>query len=313
MRRLILTICFATSVWAQVQSGRIAGTVSASQGAVSGVSIRAKNQQTGAVIEAITAADGSYSVDLPKGSYDVFFSKVCYAQMPRRNVAIAAGGLVRIDQTLPGIINCGTPGELGALLLREANRAPTGPTPRAVDGKPDLSGVWYPGGLVDPEEVPFQPWAMALARQRQVKDDPRAHCLPTGVERGNAIDLSKIIQTQTELVMLFDGSPPGFRQIFLDGRRHPEHIEPSWMGHSIATWAGDTLAIDTVGFNDKVWMDGNAPQTESLHTTERLRRTDLGHLDIEITLEDATVFTRPWKVHRILTLAPKEELLEYIC
>lgn len=309
----MLAICFGASLWAQSPTGRITGTVTASQGSLSGVSIRAKNLETGAVIEATTGGDGSYSVELPKGSYDVFFLKVCYAQIPHRNVAVASGGALRMDQALPGIINCGTPGELGALLSREAHPPPSGPAPRTADGKPDLSGVWYPGGLVDPEEVPYQPWAAALARGRQPKDDPRAHCLPTGVERGNAIDLSKIIQTPTELVMLFDGSPPGFRQIFLDGRGHPEHPEPAWMGHSIGKWEGDTLVVDTVGFNDKVWMDGNTPQTESLHTTERLRRVDLGHLDLAITIEDPAVFTRPWKLHRVLALAPKEELLEYIC
>jgi hypothetical protein len=128
------------------------------------------------------------------------------------------------------------------------------------------------------------------------------------------MELAKFVQTPTEIVVLFEGSPPGFRQIFLDGRGHPKDLAPTWMGHSTGKWEGDTLVVDTVGFNDRAWIDFNrTPQTEKLHITERYRRLDRGHLDMVITIDDPGAYSRPWKMHRILTLATGEEIQEYIC
>ncbi|MEP6961353.1 MAG: hypothetical protein ABI995_04705, partial [Acidobacteriota bacterium] len=160
-------------------------------------------------------------------------------------------------------------------------------------------------------------WAAALQKQRleySSKDDPRAHCLPSGVVRTNALDLAKFLQLQNELVILTEGSPPGFRQIFLDGRSHPADPEPTWMGHSIGKWDGDTLVMDTVGFNDKGWLDVTGkPQTEKLHVTERMRRTGLGTIEVEITVDDPGAYAHPWKLRRLLKLAQGEELHEYVC
>jgi hypothetical protein len=117
--------------------------------------------------------------------------------------------------------------------------------------------------------------------------------------------------------MLYEGSPPGVRQIFMDGRRHPEAgtFDPSWMGHSIGRWDGKTLVVDTMGFNDRGWVDyRSTPQTEQLHVIERYTRPDLGTLDLEITVDDPGAYTRPWKIRRRMVLAPKtEEIHEYIC
>jgi hypothetical protein len=137
------------------------------------------------------------------------------------------------------------------------------------------------------------------------------------VARANQNELSKIVQTPGLIVMMYEGSPPGLRQIFLDGRKHPAvgTFDPSWMGHSIGRWEGLTLVVDTVGFNDRGWVDyRSTPQTEQLHVIERYTRPDLGHLDLEITVEDPGAYTRPWKILRRMVLAPQgEEIQEYVC
>jgi len=106
--------------------------------------------------------------------------------------------------------------------------------------------------------------------------------------------------------------PPHLRQLVLDGRKHLKDRDPSWLGHSTGTWDGDTLVIDSVGFNDKSWL-AVYPQTEMLHVVERYRRTDLGHLDVDVTVEDAGSLTKPWHIHSTWNLAPGEEIEEYIC
>jgi len=134
------------------------------------------------------------------------------------------------------------------------------------------------------------------------------------VLRTSALDLAKFIQTRDLLVILVEGSVPGVRQVFLDGRKHPDDPSPTWLGHSIGRWERDTLVVDTIGFNDRGWLDNAGhPQTEKLHIVERYRRVDLGHLDVDITIDDPGAYTKPWKVHRILELAPHEEIQEYIC
>ena len=160
------------------------------------------------------------------------------------------------------------------------------------------------------------PWAEELFKKRSAKvgDDPRAQCLPSGVVRTHALDLAKFVQTPDVLIMLVESSVPGVRQVFLDGRPHPPNVQPSWLGHSVGRWEGDTLVIDTIGLNDRVWQDlTGRPQTEKAHIIERYRRPDLGHLEVEITIDDPGAYTRPWKVRRLLDLAPGEEILEYIC
>ena len=160
------------------------------------------------------------------------------------------------------------------------------------------------------------PWAEELFKKRSAKvgDDPRAQCLPSGIVRTHGLDLAKFVQTPDVLIMLVESSVPGVRQVFLDGRPHPPNVNPSWLGHSVGRWEGDTLVIDTIGLNDRVWQDlTGRPQTEKAHIIERYRRPDLGHLEVEITIDDPGAYTRPWKVRRLLDLAPGEEILEYIC
>ena len=129
----------------------------------------------------------------------------------------------------------------------------------------------------------------------------------------HALDLAKFIQTPDLLVVLVEVSVPGVRQIFLDGRPHPPNLQPTWLGHSVGRWENDTLVVDTIGFNDRGWLDGSRPQTEQLHVVERFRRLDLGHMQVEITVDDPGAYTKPWKMRRLLQLAVGEEIQEYVC
>jgi hypothetical protein len=203
----------------------------------------------------------------------------------------------------------------------------TAPTPKAPDGKPDLSGIWEPDNLdrffdlaVDPkQEVPFQPWARAVSERVQSnnhKDDPLKLCMPPGVPRAETIGPFKIIQTPKELIVLYETtSTSAFRQFFTDGRALPNNPQPTWMGYSVGTWEGDVLKVDSIGFNDRGWLDTEKghPQTEALHVIERFRRMDFGHLEIGITIDDPKAYTRPWTSAIRVHLMPDTELLETIC
>jgi len=204
------------------------------------------------------------------------------------------------------------------------------PTPKTADGKPDLSGIWLPrdnkrfmnlAADLKPEDVPAQPWAKALSDKRQDaihKDDPLAQCMPPGVPR---VDTHgdhpfKIIQMPRELVVLYETSTNEvFREIFTDGRALPKTTQPSWKGYSVGKWDGDTMVVDTTGFNDRGWIDTEMghPQTEALHVTERFRRKNVGTLEIAITIDDPKAYTKPWTVKYDVNLVPDTELIESVC
>jgi len=200
------------------------------------------------------------------------------------------------------------------------------PAPRLPDGKPDLSGIWEPkGGYVanlaldlKPEEVPFQPWAAALYNERKdgshSREDPPAHCLPQSVPRINAAPAPwKIIQTPGFIAILYEAFGI-WRQIFLDGRELLPDFTPTWMGYSTGKWDGDTLVVDTRGFNGKAWLDQlGKPSTDALHVTERFRRKDFGHIDIQITIDDPKAYSRPWTVTEEVHLLTNTELMEFVC
>ena len=222
------------------------------------------------------------------------------------------------------------------------------PTLKTADGKPDLSGVWAftrpPGsppppppdasiglGLPPPgvnqffnigstlkDGLPFQPWALELRKQRMAannKDNPDAHCLPIGLMQLHTHPQPrKIIQTPGVIVILYEAQA-GIRQIFTDGRPLPgKDAEPWWYGYSIGHWDGDTLVVETNGFRDDVWLDveGSA-LTNAGKMTERLRRVDYGNLEIEITVDDPKVYTKPWTVTVRQKLMPDTDLIEFIC
>jgi hypothetical protein len=222
------------------------------------------------------------------------------------------------------------------------------PTPKTADGKPDLSGIWAftrpPGsppppppdasiGLGQPppgvnqffnigstlkDGLPFQPWALELRKQRMAannKDNPDAHCLPIGLMQLHTHPQPrKIIQTPGVIVILYEAQA-GIRQIFTDGRPLPgKDAEPWWYGYSIGHWDGDTLVVETNGFRDDVWLDveGSA-LTNAGKMTERFRRVNYGNLEIEITVDDPKVYTKPWTVMVRQRLMPSTDLIEFIC
>ncbi|PWU01935.1 MAG: hypothetical protein C5B51_21855 [Terriglobia bacterium] len=135
-----------------------------------------------------------------------------------------------------------------------------------------------------------------------------------GVTAAGALFPYKLVQSPTLLIMLFEDDIPSHRQVFLDGRSHPKDPNPSWMGHSVGHWEDDTLVIDTVGFNDRSWLDpqGHA-HTEKMRITERFRRPDLGHLEIEFTIDDPGAYAKPWTMKRISELDSGDEIGEYVC
>jgi len=219
----------------------------------------------------------------------------------------------------------------GGIILRPGEKRPeaqqppppSAPAPRTADGKPDLSGVWAGAGYTEniakdmkPGELPMTPWAEALYKERQAtlgKDDPEARCLPTGVPRRDPYPF-KIVQTPTLVVLLYEGNVHSYRQIFLDGRGHPKDLDKNWWGDSIGHWEGDTLVVDTVGLNDKTWLDlSGHPHSDQLHVTERYTRPDYGHVSIQFTLDDPKAYTKPWSVTEVSRLLPNWEIHEYIC
>lgn len=298
------------------QNGAIQGAITDAVGAiVPRAPVEATNNQTGTVYKTIANNQGIYTIaGLPPGRYNVSIKWIAFKNFLRENLAVTPGETLKLDIRLADGETLNTPGEL---YFRHAAEEPVkGPAPRTSDGKPDFTGIWLPAEDPHPEQPELLPWAAELARKRaaSMQPTPRALCLPTGIIRTTELDLMKFVQTPKLLVILVEGGDPGFRQIFLDGRAHPKDAFPTWQGHSVGRWEGDTLVVDTIGFNDKVWLSlTGMPQTEQMHIVEHLRRPNLGQMEIEYTLEDPGAFAKPWKIRRTLTLAPNEELQEYLC
>jgi hypothetical protein len=198
---------------------------------------------------------------------------------------------------------------------------PKGPTPHLPDGHVDLTGVWNGGGpigdvgqgLMPGEKIEMTAEGQKTFESRESKDDPEANCLPTGVPRIAPYPW-RLLQDNAHVFFLFEGNIHSFRQIFLNQTKHPDDPDPTWYGHSIGKWDGDTMVVDTIGYNDKFWFDFRGhPHTEQLHTIERYTRTDLGTLENETTIIDPGTYVHPFKIKFTATLRPNEELMEYIC
>ena len=250
---------------------------------------------------------------LPAGTYDLLIPDIgfSYKKFEHKGIVISANGAEQLDLRLEYSGSLGTIGDDDSTILRmHRSVPPSGPAPRMPDGKPDLSGVWNGQNETNPEEPAVLPWAAEIAKNRRQRDNPSAQCLPADVLL-NSPNPFEIVQTPQQVLII--GEYAGaLRQVFIDGRPHPADINPSWMGHSIGRWEGDTLVVDTIGFNDRSWLD-LYPHTEKLHVVTRYRRTDRGHLDIRITVEDPGTFSKPWNLHHVWDLVPGEELQEYIC
>jgi hypothetical protein len=207
------------------------------------------------------------------------------------------------------------------------------PIPRLPDGTVDLTGPWVGGGTVEDigrdgglqGEFPLLPWARELRDKRRRQDEPYTACLPMGPLRSNpypwkfaAAYTSKGL---THMYILHElGDAGNHRVVYMDGRKHPEDLIPTWTGHSIGRWEGDTLVVDAVGFNDKWWFDRRGtPHTEQLHVIERYTRLNYGQIRNNATLEDPGAFSRPVDLTftaRLLRPDPRTgvgDLLEFIC
>ena len=207
----------------------------------------------------------------------------------------------------------------------------SGPVPRLHDGRPDLSGPWVGGGSNNDLEADaglkpgaldavLLPWARKLRDSRKEQDEPYLYCTPMSVPRVNPYPW-RFVQAYTAhgpthiFVIHENGDAGANRQIFMDGRPHPEDPLPTWWGHSIGKWEGDTLVIDTVGYNDKFWIDGRGtPHTEQMHTIERWTRINYGTMTNDFTLDDPGAFSRPVQLKFVArAVPPGHELMEFIC
>jgi hypothetical protein len=233
--------------------------------------------------------------------------------------------------------------------LLAAQNAPKSAVPRAADGKPDLTGVWQGASSVpgsweeansglgvggtgkNPNAVatapttdlsgrqppPYQPWAAKKVLESYNKraiDDPDALCLPPGVPRTGNIGLfpTQIVQTPTQVIILHEYMNI-FRIIPLNAK-HPDDLEPAYMGDSVGHWEGDTLVVDVTGFNDKTWLGvAGAFHSEELHITERYTRISKDRINYDVTMEDPKVFTKPWVLHNSMMLREGTRLREYVC
>ena len=287
-----------------------------------GASVMAANSADGAVATTPVLPDGSYRfTGLREGTYNLTVPMACcmYSTYRQQGVPLKAGETKHLDLPIPWGINLGTIGDDPVMLMNDMRaraKVPQAATPRTAEGKPDFSGVW--ATVSDPtanQVPPMQPWAAKLARERaesQRKDAPGNFCLPNSPIPFLMPFHYRFVQNSKMIVVMQEFDTPGYRQIYLDARGHPEDWNPSWYGHSTGKWEGDTLVVDSTGFNDRGWLRVS-PQTEKLHVVERIRRSDLGHLEIEILAEDPGAFTAPWNVTIRATLLPDEDVLEFVC
>lgn len=213
---------------------------------------------------------------------------------------------------------------------------PDAPPPRGADGRVQLGsskaakGYWEVrpglGGNPRAADVPFQPWARALQQYRGSRVDlypPSVHCKPTsgpGFFNAPGFDFIDAPDLQSLFILNIAG-PHSWRVVYMDGRPHPagDKLRPTFFGHSTGKWEGDTLVIDTVGFNEKQWIAGSYPTTEQLHLVERISRTGLKTLTYEATIDDPGAYTAPWTIRWSITPRTASswiengEIFEYIC
>jgi hypothetical protein len=187
----------------------------------------------------------------------------------------------------------------------------------------DLSGTWMGdriGGNTNPSEISMQPWAQArfdafqkLGDDRS-KMDPRRDCFPLGMPRNmyEPVPL-EILQMPDQIVILLENDHIN-RHIFLDVAEHPKDANPSWMGHSIGKWDGDTLVVDTVALRPETFIDGAGhPHSSAMHLVERIKRVDANTLDDTLTVDDPKAYTKPWTIQKTYRRKPGWHVMEYVC
>jgi hypothetical protein len=211
------------------------------------------------------------------------------------------------------------------------------PAPRTADGKPDLSGIWQlearcpPEGCADyapaPEfldfgarlegGLPYQPWAAALVKERSAqlgKDDPVGFCRPAGALRLLTFPPPRKVIQLPGMVVILSERDTTYRQLFADGRPLPKDPSPSWNGYSTGKWERDAFVVETIGFQDGIWLDRKgSPMTDAAKVTERYRRVSYGRLAIDVTVNDPKAYTKPWSVTLNQVILLDTELLDYFC
>jgi hypothetical protein len=245
-------------------------------------------------------------------------------------------------------LNYSTP---GVPRTRDGKPNLTAPAPRTSDGKPDLSGVWHvhptslaemrrlygenadglnvPGMELDtiskyainllvdfkPEESPMRPEAAEILRRRLPSEFPDTNCLPAGIPTSSLVsEPVKMAQSPGLIVVLYE-SEDGHRLIYTDGRTLPKEIaQPAWLGYSAGKWEGDTLVVETAGFNDKSWLDVMGhPHSDALRIVERYHRRDFGHMDVEMTFDDPKMYTKPFTIKVTDDLLADSDIFESFC
>ena len=176
------------------------------------------------------------------------------------------------------------------------------------------------GNSMPDQKAPYQPWAEELVKKRMAdnsKDNPDAHCLPMGIMQMDSHPYpKKIIQTPTELLLIYEASGTTVREIFLDGRPLPkkEDVEPWYNGYSVGHWEGDTLVAETTGLMDDGWLDvRGSPLTSEAKLTERFRRINFGYLEIKVTIDDPKAYTKPFDAIVYSRIMPTSQPSEFVC
>ena len=315
MRALIL-LCSVAIAFGQGNFGQIRGRVLDKDHGLAGAPVEATNVSTNIVYKTESSTGGGYTIaGLLPGKYRI---AVSIEGFDGTETNVQAGGIATVDFHFQPDFQLGTLGDGDVdsrIAFYHRPEPPKGVTPRTADGKPDLSGVWRAPKVIESNEPKLLPQAQKILNARfenNALDSPAVRCMPDAVLRLSPF--FKILQTASVLMVVIEAETPGYYQIFVDGRGHPKEPNPTWYGHSIGKWDGDTLVVDTVGFNERRWLfNYGTPISSQLHITERFARPDLGHLSIETTIEDPGVYPQPWTMRRVADLAPEEEIMESIC
>ena len=222
-------------------------------------------------------------------------------------------------------VPAGRQGAAGRQGGRGRAAGPAAPAPRNAAGRALLSGatpadkgVWIGGSIGTREDAVLQPWAKAIVTDRRIHElEPHTRCKASGVSRPfmTPYGVEIVELADAKRIYMFDiGGPHTFRTIYMDGRSHPKDLQPTYYGHSIGWWEGDTLVVDTAGFVESFWMDrGQSPHTEMLRTTERFTRTDAVSMRYDLTVDDPGAYVKPWTATMNLRWSAGVELFEYIC
>jgi len=274
--------------------------------------------------------------------------------VPNRFVVWAAAGLWSVGAfaQFPAPPSNGQPipppnaGITGGVRRGRGPRKPAQPTPHWPDGRVNLGplsgekGDWSgmagttlatnARGLDNPgqnlptnlkvTDVPFQDWARALYNYRQSKltaDDPHVRCKPSGGPRlfHTPYGFELVDVPEEKIIYMIEvGGPHTYREFYMDGREHPKDLDPSFFGHSVGHWEGETLVVDTVGFNERFWLSREGiPHTEQLHLIEKFTRLDSDTLKYEAIIDDPGAYTKPWSGGFLIRWASGEEMYEYMC